>query len=357
MAARLLIMSAGTGASNNLVRSLGAGDPSLVVLGCHEDRFILKRSSADGNYLIPSSRHPKWAAALRHIIRTEKIDLLIPTTDADVQAVSRARSKLRDWLFLPRQKVIKLCQDKYRLAAFLRAKRLRAPVTYPVTDLRRLDAVFRRFARGSTVWCRIRTGTGSMGAIPVRSPGQARSWIGYWQEMRGVPATSFSLSEYLPGRDLGCQSLWKDGTLVLIKTYERLSYLVTGSQPSQVSSISALAKTVYEPRVRDICKKAIQELDAKISGIFSVDLKEDARGVPCITEINAGRFSSATNIFDLTGKYNMAVTYVHLFVGELVDVREEYDVADGYYMLRDLDMPPGIFHADDFFEGIEDARR
>ena len=37
-----------------------------------------------------------------------------------------------------------------------------------------------------------------------------------------MPVTAFVLSEYLPGRDFGCQSVWKDGKLVLIKTYERL---------------------------------------------------------------------------------------------------------------------------------------
>jgi carbamoyl-phosphate synthase large subunit len=179
----------------------------------------------------------------------------------------------------------------------------------------------------------------------------------YWGEMRGVPARSFILSEYLPGRDLGCQSLWKEGTLVLIKTYERLSYLGTGSQPSQVSSVAALAKTVFEPRVVDICKKAVRALDPRASGVFSVDLRESAGGVPCITEINAGRFSSATNIFDLTGKYNMAATYVRLALGGPVDLRDEYDVARDYYMLRDVDTPPGVFHAEQFFEGIEDARR
>ena len=80
-------------------------------------------------------------------------------------------------------------------------------------------------------------------------------------------------------------------------------------------------------------------------------------GVPCITEINAGRFSSGTNILDLTGKHNMAATYVRVALGEPVDLREEYDVAEDYYMLRDLDTPPGVFHAEELFEGIEEMWR
>lgn len=357
MATRVLVMGAGTGAGNNLIRSLRTGDPTLFIVGCHDDRFVLKKSSADRNYLVPPSSRSAFAPALRRVIQSEKVDFLIPTTDLDVWVVSRLRSKLHCRLFLPGNATIELCQDKYNLTAFLRSRGLPSPVTYPVTDLDRLEAVFRQLPRRSRVWCRIRTGSGSMGALPVRSPEQARRWIRCWEEMRGVPATSFTLSEYLPGRDFGCQSLWKEGRLILIKTYERLSYLGTGGLPGQVSSVAALAKIVLEPRVVEICTQALHALDAKASGAFTVDLKEDASGVPCITEINAGRLSSATNIFDLTGKHNMALTYVRLALGEPVDIREEYDVAEDYYMLRDLDTLPGIFHAEEFFEGIEKVWR
>lgn len=355
MATRLLILSAGTGASNNLVRSLRADDPSLFIVGCHDDRFVLKKSSADRNYLIPASTHRDFAAALRRVIKIEKIDLLIPTSDGHVSVVSRIRGKIPCRVFLPRKSVIQLCQDKYNLTAFLRSRSLPVPVTYPVTGTHRIRELFRRLPPGSFVWCRIRTGTGSLGAIPVKSPEQARSWIRCWQEIRGVPAGSFTLSEYLPGRDFGCQTLWKDGELILVKTYERLSYLTTGSQLSRASSIAALAKTVFDPRVVEVCSKAIRALDKKASGAFSIDLTENASGVPCITEINAGRFTSAMNICDLTGKHNMALTYVYLALDEPVNIHEEYDVAEDYYMLRDLDTLPAIFHADEFFDGIEEV--
>jgi glutathione synthase/RimK-type ligase-like ATP-grasp enzyme len=357
MPKRVLILSAGTGASNSLVRSLRAGDPSLVIVGCNDDHFFLKKASTDRCYLIPRPGHPGWAQALRHIVATAKIDLTIPISDADVRAVSSARTKAQMPVLLPRHAVIELCQDKYRLTTFLRARGFPVPASYLVTNLKRIHGIFRRLAPRSRAWCRIRKGTGSAGAIPVKNPGQARSWITYWNEMRGIPVRSFILSEYLPGRDFGCQSLWKEGKLVLIKTYERLSYLGAGSHPSQISSVAALAKTVNAPRVVEICARAIPALDKKASGVFSVDLKESARGVPCVTEINAGRFSFATNLFDLTGKHNMAVTYVRLALGEPVSVNEEYDVAEDYYMLRDADSSPRVFHADECFEGIQDARR
>lgn len=358
MATRVLITGAGTGASNNLIRSLRAGDPSLFfIVGCHDDRFVLKNSSADRNYLIPAARHPRFSTGLRHVIKTEKIDLLIPNSDLDVDTISRLRDRLPCHTFLPRKPVVELCQDKYALTVSLKSRGVPVPVTYPVTDLEGIDEVFRRLAPSSPLWCRIRTGAGSMGATSVKTPAQTWNWIRYWEEMRGVPSTSFTISEYLPGRDFACQSLWKDGKLILIKTVERLSYFGGWNRASGVSSIAALAKTVFEPRVVEVCAQAIRALDANISGAFSVDLKENASGVPCITEINAGRFITMLNLFDLTGKHNMSLTYVRLALGERVDIREEYDVVEDYYFIRDVDTVPGIFHAEDLFEAIEDARR
>jgi carbamoyl-phosphate synthase large subunit len=293
---------------------------------------------------------------LQRILKTESVDLLIPTSDHDVCELSRVRRRLGDHLFLPRPTTIATCQDKYGLSAFLQARSIPAPLTYPVTSLSRIETIFRRLGHPSRVWCRVRTGAGALGAIPVASAAQAASWMAYWRDMRGVPVASFTLSEYLPGRDFGCQSLWKDGQLVLVKTYERLSYLGASSQPAEVSSVAALAKTVFEPRVVETCAAAIRALDRRASGIFSTDLKENAAGVPCITEINAGRFSSATNIFDLTGKYNMAVMYVRLARGDPPEVVGEYDVTEDHYMLRDIDALPHMFHAEEFFDAVEDAR-
>jgi biotin carboxylase len=152
MAKRLLVTSAGTGPSNNLIRSLRAGQPSVVIIGAHDDPFILQNSSADRRYRIPSGG-PGWARALRRIAREEAVDLVIPATDADTLALSRMRAGLARRLFLPRPSLIELCADKYRLAGRLRALGLPAPATARVRSLREIDATFRRLARGSGAAC------------------------------------------------------------------------------------------------------------------------------------------------------------------------------------------------------------
>ena len=63
----------------------------------------------------------------------------------------------------------------------------------------------------------------------------------------------------------------------------------------------------------------------------------------------------AMTAFDRVLKHNIALTYVRLALGERVDFGEAYDAVEDYYMVRDMDTEPGVFHADDFFDGVHDA--
>ena len=355
MVTRLLITGAGSGPSNNLIRSLKAGDPSLFVGGCHSDRFILKKSAADRNFLVHPATHRAFFRDVDRVLTRVGVDLLIPTTDVEVRALSRARRRLRCRVFLPPRPVIELCQDKYRLSRFLRGRGVAAPLTYAVSSLAAVPGIFRRVGR-TPLWCRVRAGSGSTAAIPVRTARQAQAWIAYWSTMRRVPVRSFTLSEYLPGRDFGCQSLWDRGRPMLTKAFQRLSYIASGGHPSGVSSVAALARTAADPQVQEVTIRAVRALGRNISGLFSVDLKEDGGGTVCVTEINAGRFLAGTNLLDLSGKHNMAVTYVHLALGESVGALEEPDETTDHYMVRDVDTLPGVFQAEEFFAGIEDVR-
>jgi carbamoyl-phosphate synthase large subunit len=161
--------------------------------------------------------------------------------------------------------------------------------------------------------------------------------------MRGVPVASFTLAEYLPGRDFACQSIWRSGELVLLKTTERLSYFQGSAGPSGVSSIGAVHRTVYDPRIAELSAAAVFAVDSDACGAFSIDIKEDTQGRPCVTEINAGRFLTGATIFDATGQHNMTLTYVQLALGKMPRIDSVYDAAEGCYMVRDLDTLPDIF--------------
>jgi glutathione synthase/RimK-type ligase-like ATP-grasp enzyme len=352
---RVLVLGAGTGASNNLIRSLKAGDPSLVIVGTNDDRFVLKKSIADRHYLTTKPHHPRFGDALCRLVELERIDVVIPGSDADAAVLSDIRDRLSGRLLLPQKRTIQLCQDKYELTQFLRANGVAAPATVAVGSLDDLSDIFGQLGDQERLWCRIRTGTGSMGATAVRSVEQARAWISYWEDMRGVAATLFTLSEYLPGRDFACQSVWKNGAVFAIRCCERLAYYGGAHRASGVSSTPSLAKTVRDQRIVDVCIEAIRAIDDDATGVFAVDLKENREGLPCVTEINAGRFFMITNIFDLTGAVNLATLYIQLACDEPVAPRLNDDGGE-YYLVRDLDTEPGLYPVDDLFTDIQEIR-
>jgi glutathione synthase/RimK-type ligase-like ATP-grasp enzyme len=354
-AARVLVMGAGSAGAENLIRSLRRADPSLVLLGCNDDRFVLRNSAADERAVVPAPGHSGFASVLRRLVRAWRVQLVVPTIDRHVQALSDARHSLRGRIFLPSARVIALCRDKLLLATALRRHGVPAPETHPVSGSDGAHRIFERMGRPTRVWCRPRTGTCARGGAAVATAEEARRWMTVWETMQGVPASSFTLAEYLPGREILCQSVWRRGRMVLANTFERLACFGADNIPSGVTSLSSLAKTVVEPAVVDVCRRAIIAVAPGTSGAFSVDVKEDAAGRPRVTEINAGRLFMAMTAFDRVLKHSIALTYVRLALGERVHFGEAYDAAEDHYMVRDMDIEPGLFRGEELFDGVFEA--
>jgi hypothetical protein len=288
MSKRILLPGAGTGVANNLIRSLRDDYPGLVVVGLNDDRFTLRNSKANRNYLVPSSTEGKFADALRTIIERERIDLVIPNTLADVDTIAALRDVLPCRTFMPSKSTIERCANPRELRKSLGAH-----------------------------------------GIPVIAPAEVRA-----------------------GRDFACQSLWKDGRLVLIKTVERLAYL--GDGVAVGCRVERLAKTVNAPSMAALCAEAIRGLDRDASGAFSVDVREHQQAW-AVAAVQAGRFTTMLNFFDLTGRHNMSATYVRLALDEPVEIDDPYDAADDCFFVRGLDAAPAIYRAHQLAEGIEEV--
>ena len=264
---RVLITGAGTGSSGNVIRALRAMTPAPHIVGVNHDRFTLKQSLADLNYLCPPCAASEFVDATVDLVGRERINVVMPGDDDAVKALSDGRERFPITLFLPRRNTIDLCQDKYALTVFLRQRAIAAPLTYAVRSLGDLDRIFARFSRNGLLWCRARRGSRSLAAIPVARVEQARAWITQWRDLRGVKVSDFTLSEYLPGRHFIVQSVWRDGRLLLAQSVEVLSYFAAGNNPSGVFSLSSLAKTVMAPdalQVRriDLLRAAERQADA-----------------------------------------------------------------------------------------------
>jgi carbamoylphosphate synthase large subunit len=349
---RALITGAGTGSSGNLIRALRAIKPMPYIVGLNDDRFVLKLSLADRNYVAPAPASGEFAKKMLEIIKRERINVVMPTDDTVVKILSDERDRFPIELLLPRQKTIDLCQDKQALNVFLRRHAIPAPLTYEVKSLRDLDKIFARFSRAGILWCRVRRGARSAGATPVATVEQARAWITQWRDLRGVKVSDFTLGEYLPGRHFVVQSIWRNGNLLHAQSIEVLSYFAAGNNPSGTFSLSCLAKTVLAPAAIDVALKAVKALEKRPSGAFFVELKETADGVPAITEINAGRFPSGVTALLAAGKDNMVEVFARSAVGDAVATVEVRGPLPEYYLVRDIDAVPRVFSAKELLEGV-----
>jgi carbamoyl-phosphate synthase large subunit len=332
--------------------------PIPYIVGANSDRFTLKQSLADRNYLCPPATDAAaFVDAIGALVKSERIGVVLAGDDHTVKALSDHRERLPRVTFLPRGQAIDLCQDKYALNVFLRRRNIPAPLTYPVTSLKSLDRVFARFGRSKLLWCRVRRGSRSLGATAVASAEQARTWITQWRDLRGVPVSDFTLSEYLPGRHLMMQSVWHHGHVILAQAVEVLSYFAAGNNPSGIFSLSSLAKTVMAPDALDVNCRAIQAVDDRACGTFFVEVKETTAGVPCITEINAGRFAAGITALLAKGRHNMLGVFVRLATGDRVAIDEPYGDSVDRYLVRDLDAVPGVFSVADLLKDVAEIPR
>lgn len=354
MSARLLLLGAGSGAANNLVRSLRAADDPATIVGAHHDRFMLRAAPTERRYLVPASSRDDFVTVLNRLIGAERIDVVIPTSDADARALAAARERLGCRTLLPGLATIEICQDKFAFAERLSAQGVPVPETIALEAFEDVEPAFVRLRRHARLWCRRRRGQGGLGALLVTRPEQVRAWIAYWSEMRNVPIDEFTLAEYLPGRDFAGQALFVAGEPILVHVYERLSYLGGAAAPAGVG-LAALGRRLDDRRVEDLVVMAVRAIERRASGVFCFDAREDAAGVPRLTELNAGRFGLSAILLDLTGKVNMAVTYVRAAMGEAVEPIAEPEPADDWYIVRDYDGAPAVLRADDFFTGIDEA--
>src|SRR5260221_14737823 len=99
VARRVLVMGAGGGAANNLMAGLRRALPGLTTVGAHHDPFTLRKSIAERNYLLSSAS--RGAREIARVVARERIDLVIPSSDPEVDLLSDHRDALAGRVFLP----------------------------------------------------------------------------------------------------------------------------------------------------------------------------------------------------------------------------------------------------------------
>lgn len=214
-------------------------------------------------------------------------DLIIPVPDTLVRKYAGA-----DNAFLPDPTVVELCQDKAKCAVVLGDL---APTLHWVRDV---------------------AGAGGAGAQMA--------------------------SEFLPGRNFSVEFVFHQGEPLGCFTKERLAYDIKGKKdPLWQRGSSVVSRCVGNKEVLDVAVKAVERVNGtrKLHGVFAVDLKENEQGVPKVTEINPGRFLTASYPY-FEKFYNLPLMMVNACFGEKYRLGE---YPDGWGVIRQQDSLPKWF--------------
>lgn len=249
------------------VHIIGAGGPA----GVGFTRCLNNSLALSGVISVQGHDSSPWAEQCMECeqenIGMLNCDMVIPVPDAAVRKYADC-----DLCFLPTRDEIELCQDKGKLSQAIGSL---APFLY---------------------WIRDTQGAGGKGAQMA--------------------------SEYLPGRNVSVEFIFYKGDIKAVFCKERLSYSANRVEPSVIGvGSSAVSKCISPFSSNKYFKAALgavetvsRQCGVKPHGIYGVDLKQNKREEWKVTEINPGRFMTASYAFFADG-YNLPAMAVELFLG------------------------------------------
>lgn len=330
---RVLVFGAGGPAGVNFTRSCRRA--GHWVLGVDPDPRHFFYIEADHAETCPGHLEDGFTDWLVDTCAKHEIDLLHSQPEQIVMWLGdrHARDALPAKVWLPDRRTIVLCQDKFETSWRWSKAGLRPSPVIRVEVEDQLAEAGEMF--GYPFWLRATRGAGARGSTPVPSHRAGISWLTYWKE-RGVD-WEWIAEEYLPGRDFGWTSIWRNGELIISQGRERIEYIYPFLAPSGRTGTPTIAVTRHDHRVNSVAEESVREIDADATGVFCVDLREDASGTPVPTEINAGRFFTTSDFYAAAG-VNFVDIYVRLGMGEEIEGLPRVDaVEENVVWMRHID--------------------
>lgn len=259
---RILVTGAGGAAAISVWKSLGS-------------EHVLHMADMDplaaGLYLVPEAQRliiprgddPKLVPALREACRARGVEMLLPTVDAELLPVARARASFEAMgVALPLSPVdcLELCRDKHVLLDRV-AGAVPVPACEPLTrEVADRVASFPRFIKP-------RRGAGSRGVARIMCR----------EDLDAHPKDgSILLQEFLPGEEYS------------VDVYVRADGIVIGAVPRERmkvdSGIAVASRTVNVPEVIQAAIRTVEIIG--IRGVANVQFKRAADGVFKLLEVN-----------------------------------------------------------------------
>lgn len=340
---RILVTGAGGAPGANFIASLRfVKEEEFYIVGADINKYHIELTEGlDAKYILPMADSSDYLDKLNEIIKREKIDFVHSQPEQEVWIISKNKDKVNAKTFFPKPETLAITSNKAEFNHLLRENGLCVPKAYHIKSKSDIQTAFDDILRfQDRVWLRATRGAGSKASLPVSNMLQATGWIDYWTKMKGLKISDFMMSEFLPGAEFAFQSIWYEGKLITSMVRKREEYLFGNLFPSGQSSSPSVAVTVHRDDINELATKAIRLVDPKASGIFCADIKENKDGIPCLIEINAGRFFTTSNNFSTAG-LNMPYYYVKMAtegVESLPELPKYNGIPEGWYWIRSIDM-------------------
>ena len=338
----LLLTGSGGTPTQNVVNSLRHEKSDYRIIGADCDPFnVFLTKGYDRKYRVPRSDDSSYVQVLNEIIAKEGIDFLHAQPDVEVGVISANRDHIDAPVCLPSKEEVALCHDKYELIIALRKAGVPCAQSFLINNEADLDEAFNTLK--SKVWLRLIRGAGGRGSLPVEDIVLAKRWIDYWEGWG-----RFSAEEFLPGRNLAWQCAYKDGSLIGSIAWERIRYIIRHVSPSGITGTPSVARFINDDDVHKIGNEAVKAIAETPNGVYGVDMRANSDGVPCVTEINPGRFFTPSYMYAQAG-YNL----VRKFFDVALDQKSESPletravIPENTYWIRGIDVNPVLIRIDE----------
>lgn len=341
---RILVLGAGGSASTNFVRSLRLAPEKFYLIGVDCNKYYLQRAETELKYLGVSADDKNYIPILNKIIEMTGAEFVHAQNDAEVYAISENREKLKCKTFFPSHNTVTICQNKYLSNLLWHRAGFKRPKTFLIDNGEELVVAYKEIQ--GEMWIRDIQGAGGKGSLKTGKFEVARNWIEYnngWGH--------YTVAEYLSEQSTTWSSIWEDGELIVGQGRKRLYWELGPAFISGVSGATGGGITEDNPIVVWNAIKAIQAIDKKPHGIYSVDLTYGQDGIPYPTEINIGRFFTTHYFFSKAG-LNLPYIYVKLAYEEEIPHTEMINpLPNDLVWIRGMDFEPILTTMDKIKEG------
>mgnify|MGYP003132698358 CR=1 FL=1 len=253
----ILILSAGGPTAHGVIKSLRDidFDGKIVSVDCEElsAGFYL----SDKYYIVPPAFDEDYIDKLLSVVKSESIDLILPTSSNDIITISKNSHLFDCKLFMSDYEVIDICSNKLK---FYQTCKNDFPL--PITSMDYKDIEFPLFAKPN------QHSAGSRGVSLCKTIHNVNCL--------DMSKYEYIYQEYLPGMEYTIDVLCDmDSNPLVIVPRERLQTKAGISSKGRIVKNDFIEKSCF-----DICKFL------NLKGPICLQMKEDVNGKPKFVEIN-----------------------------------------------------------------------